>query len=135
LRERSEDISLLVDHFIRKYNKELNKSFRGATPEAIRILMNYKWRGNIRELENVIERGLILATPPLLKPENLPSNLLNESDGLHIKDKDNLKKAVQMFEKRHIQWVIENAHHDKQKAADSLGVSLATLYRKIEEKN
>jgi len=135
LRERSEDISLLVDHFIRKYNKELNKSFRGATPEAIRILMNYKWRGNIRELENVIERGLILATPPLLKPENLPSNLLNESDGLHIKDKDNLKKAVQMFEKRHIQWVIENAHHDKQKAADSLGVSLATLYRKLEEKN
>ena len=135
LRERSEDIPLLVDHFIRKYNKELNKTFRGATPEATRILMNYKWRGNIRELENVIERGLILADPPLLKPENLPSNLLDESDGLHVKDKDNLKKAVQNFERRHIQWVIEMTQQDKQKAADSLGISLATLYRKMEGKN
>jgi len=135
LRERSEDVPLLVDHFIRKYNKELNRNFRGAAPEIIRILMNYKWRGNIRELENVIERSMIMGTPPLLKPENLPGNLLDESNGLNGKDKDNLRNAVRVFEKRHIQWVLEKVHDDKNKAADILGISIATLYRKLEEKN
>ncbi|MEK6777020.1 MAG: sigma-54 dependent transcriptional regulator [bacterium] len=135
LRERSEDVPLLADHFIRKYNKELNRNFRGAAPETIRILMDYKWRGNIRELENVIERSMIMGTPPLLEPENLPSNLIDEINGLNAKDKENLKNAVHLFEKRHIHWVLENAHDDKNKAADILGISLATLYRKLEDKN
>ena len=132
LRERTEDIPLLVDHFLRKYNKELNKNYRGATPEALRILMNYSWRGNVRELENVIERGMILGSPPYLRPENLPSNLLDEAGGADAAAED-LRKAVRNFERRHIQWVLEKAGYDKQRAARALGISLATLYRKLEE--
>lgn len=133
LRERSEDIPLLVDHFIGKYNKDLGKNFSGAAPEAVQILMNYSWRGNIRELENVIERGMILGNPPHLMPKDLPSNLID--DGYERKVKDNLKSSLRLFEKRHINWILEKNHYDKHKTAEDLGISLATLYRKLEEKN
>lgn len=133
LRERTEDIPLLMEYFLRKYNKELKKNFEGATPETVRILMRYRWSGNVRELENVIERGMILGTPPLLEPENLPPNLIHESAGGDAERQESLKDAVRVYEQRHIRWVLEKTDHDKQKAADLLGISLATLYRKLEE--
>ncbi len=135
LRDRSEDIPLLVDHFIGKYNRELNKDFRGVTDHALRILMKHPWRGNIRELENVIERGVVLGTPPFLGPEDLPFHLSDDDEGSSGADRDNLNAALRSFERRHIQSILQKTHHDKSKAAKLLGISLATLYRKLERRD
>jgi len=77
LRERTEDIPLLVQHFIEKYNKENGKFVKGATDETMELLMKYRWPGNVRELENVIERGVVLAdaNEDLITPDLLPSML------------------------------------------------------------
>jgi len=134
LRERIDDLPLLVHHFIGKYNRELNRRFRDASPEVLRILAGYRWRGNIRELENVIERGMILGRPPMLQPEDLPPNLLGGSDRSGAVAKENLKGALRVYEKMHIEGVLERFGNNKQKAAERLGISLATLYRKLEQK-
>lgn len=135
LRERTEDIPLLVEHFIRKYNRELNKDFSGATSATMQILMQYPWKGNIRELENVIERGMILGTAPRLRPEDLPAGLIDGGSGAAEKYSDNLKAALRNFEQRHIKAVLEKTGQSKQIAASRLGVSLATLYRKLEKES
>jgi len=134
LRERIDDLPLLVRHFIRKYNRQLNRRFRDAAPEVLRILAAYRWKGNIRELENVIERGMILGTPPTLQPEDLPPNLLEGSDHCKAVAKEDLKRALRIYERMHIEGVLERSGYDKQKAAERLGISLATLYRKLEPK-
>ena len=75
LRERREDVPLLVDHFIRKYNREFGKGVRGISTEALPILLNYRWPGNVRELENIIERSLALSSGPVIHLKDLPLDL------------------------------------------------------------
>ncbi len=77
LRERKEDIPLLVDHFLQRYNAENGKQLKSASQEAMQMLMNYHWPGNVRELENAIERAVVLAEPDAewLTPDLLPSAL------------------------------------------------------------
>src|SRR5205814_2011056 len=76
LRERPEDIPLLIDYLVRKHNPELKKSFRGVEAEAVRILMSLPWKGNVRELDNVIEHTMILANGDWITVEDLPRPLL-----------------------------------------------------------
>jgi DNA-binding NtrC family response regulator len=72
LRKRREDIPLLINHFIDIYNKVLNKSIMGCNDEALNIMINYDWPGNIRELRNIIERAVLLSEGELIKPSDLP---------------------------------------------------------------
>ncbi len=133
LNERREDIPLLVDHFIKKYNKELKRNILGTDNETMRILMNYPYKGGIRELENVIERALILCEGAYITKQDLPPNMIGEEFDEGMPDR--LKDAVAAFEKRHIINVLKRTDNDKEKAAKILDISLSSLYRKMDELN
>ena len=84
LRERKEDIPLLVHHFINKYSESMNKNVVGITPKALDALMNYRWYGNVRELENTIERAVVLTDRENIELENLPIEIQNFQDQIQL---------------------------------------------------
>jgi transcriptional regulator with PAS, ATPase and Fis domain len=132
LRERPEDIPLLIDHFIRRHNPELKKNFSGIEPDALRVLMSLPWKGNVRELDNVIEHTMILAEGDRIKLSDLPGSIVASSQN-HPAFTFNLKEALRQFEKQHILRALEQAGQDRREAAKLLDISLSSLYRKIEE--
>jgi transcriptional regulator with PAS, ATPase and Fis domain len=132
LRERPEDIPLLVEHLIEKHNPELKRHFRGAEPAVIQALMSLPWKGNVRELDNVIEHTMILADGDWIKLEDLPRSLLGGKEAVPAYT-PNLKEALKQFEKQHIERVLEQVGQDRKEAARLLDISLSSLYRKIEE--
>ena len=131
LRERREDIPPLIEHFVRLHNRELKKGFKGVDSAIMKVLMSLPWKGNVRELDNVIERAMILGEGEWIGLDSLPRALKPE-DGIPIAG-DDLREALRAYEKAHIQAVLGKAEHDKKVAAEMLGVSLSSLYRKIEE--
>jgi len=132
LRERPEDIPLLVDHFIKRHNPELKKNYEGIDEEAVRILMSLPWKGNVRELDNVIEHTMILAEGDRITVKDLPAAIVVSSQG-NPAFTFNLKDALRQFEKQHILRALEQAGQDRKEAATLLDISLSSLYRKIEE--
>ncbi len=133
LNERREDIPLLVEHFIRKYNTELNRNVINADNETMRILMNYPYKGGIRELENVIERALILSEGEYITKKDLPPNMVDVEYAAPTSDR--LKDAVAAFEREHIAHVLKKYNNNKEEAARVLDISLSSLYRKMDELN
>jgi len=133
LRERREDIPVLVQHFIHKFSKELKKGVSGVSEEALKIFLNYSWPGNVRELENVIQRAITLSQHELILPEDLPATVIQ------TKDKKLVEKALEenftldQLEKEYIKRVLIEAGGNKSKAAERLGLDRKTLYRKLEE--
>ena len=132
LRERPEDIPLLVDYFIKRHNPELKKNFLGIDDDAVRLLMSLPWKGNVRELDNVIEHTMILADGERIALSDLPSSVVEGSAGRHSFT-FNLRDALNQFEKQHIMRVLEQTNQDRKEAAKLLDISLSSLYRKIEE--
>ncbi|HVM97649.1 MAG TPA: sigma-54 dependent transcriptional regulator, partial [Candidatus Acidoferrales bacterium] len=132
LRERREDIPPLVDHFIHMHNRELKKSFRGTDSATLKLLMSLPWKGNVRELDNVIEHAMILGSGEWITVRDLPRALQQET-GMPAPAGDNLRDALRAYEKAHIQAVLARVEQDKKVAANRLGVSLSSLYRKMEE--
>jgi transcriptional regulator with PAS, ATPase and Fis domain len=132
LRERPEDIPLLVDHFIRHHNPELKRNFQGIDEEALRVLMALPWKGNVRELDNVIEHTMILAEGDRITLQDLPAAIVASSRG-NAAFTFNLKDALRQFEKQHILRALEQTGQDRREAAKLLDISLSSLYRKIEE--
>jgi len=132
LHERPEDIPLLVAHLIQKHNPELNRNFTGADDEVIRTLMALPWKGNVRELDNVIEHTMILAEGERITLKDLPASVVaaHESGPAFTY---NLREATRQFEKQHILRVLDQAGQDRKEAAKLLDISLSSLYRKIEE--
>ena len=131
LRERPEDIPLLVDYLIRKHNPELKKDFKGADEDVVRALMSLPWKGNVRELDNVIEHTMILAEGERITLQDLPTPIVSASSAAPFTY--NLKEATRQFEKRHIIRVLHQVAQDRKEAARLLDISLSSLYRKIEE--
>jgi transcriptional regulator with PAS, ATPase and Fis domain len=132
LKDRPEDIPLLVDHLIKKHNPELKKNFKGADAEVLRVLMSLPWKGNVRELDNVIEHTMILAEGDMIACKDLPAAVTEssmENPGFTLC----LKDALKNFEKQHIVRVLEQVGQDRREAAKLLDISLSSLYRKIEE--
>ncbi|RMD97169.1 MAG: sigma-54-dependent Fis family transcriptional regulator, partial [Calditrichaeota bacterium] len=131
LRERRDDIPLLIDHFIQRFNFELNKNVRNVSPEVLQLFLSYQWKGNVRELENVIERAMILCDGDTIRQEHLPQNFLS----LEFKPlpKQGLKEAVMEFERVQILRALEMLKGDKKAAASLLGLSISSLYRKMSE--
>ena len=132
LNERPEDIPLLVDHLMKKHNPELKRNFIGADDEVIRILMSLPWKGNVRELDNVIEHTMILAESDRITLKDLPGSIVASSQN-HPAFTYNLKDALRQFEKQHILRVLDQVGQDRKEAAKLLDISLSSLYRKIEE--
>jgi len=132
LRERPEDIPLLVEHLIQKHNPELKKNFRGADGAVIRTLMSLPWKGNVRELDNVIEHTMILAEGDWIALEHLP-RAITEGKDTPPPFTYELKEALRQYERQHIRRVLEEVGQDRKEAARLLDISLSSLYRKIEE--
>jgi transcriptional regulator with PAS, ATPase and Fis domain len=132
LRERPEDIPLLIEHLVRKHNPELNKHFKGVDAEAQRILMSLPWKGNVRELDNVIEHTMILADGDWITAKDLPTALIGAAE-TKAPFTPALKEAMRQYERQHILRVLEQAGQDRKEAARLLDISLSSLYRKLEE--
>jgi transcriptional regulator with PAS, ATPase and Fis domain len=132
LSERPEDIPLLVEHFIKRHNPELKRNFQGIDEDAMRVLMSLQWKGNVRELDNVIEHTMILAEGERITLRDLPSSIVASSQ-TNPAFTFSLKDALRQFEKQHILRALEQAGQDRKEAARLLDISLSSLYRKIEE--
>jgi two-component system response regulator AtoC len=132
LRERREDLPPLVEHFVHLHNRELKRSFKGVDGATMKILLASPWKGNVRELDNVIEHAMILGEGDWITPADLP-RALTGGDGPAAVVSDDLREAMRVYERAHITAILAKAERDKKRAADLLGVSLSSLYRKIEE--
>ena len=132
LRDRREDIPLLVEHLVRRHNQEMKKVYKGADNATMKLLMSLPWKGNVRELDNVLERAMILGDGEWVSPADLPRWEMPEGSPV-IPLSDNLKEAVQAYEKSHIETVLKKTNGDKKSAAELLGLSLSSLYRKLDE--
>lgn len=135
LRERKEDIPLLVNHFIRKYSQKFSKRIRGITKEALAALEKYSWPGNVRELENVIERAVVLEEGELITPSSLPEKIFEEGSVPveELKEGFNLQQHIDSLIKNYIRLAYEKAGGNKKRAAQLLGLSYRS-YRHYWEK-
>jgi len=133
LKEREEDIPLLADHFLDKYRKEMNKSIKGISNDAMRALLNHEWRGEVRELENTIERSVIFCNSDFINPDHLPPSFRSYNETAEFPLSGSLEEAVQKFEKDTILNALERNENSKEKTAQALQVGLSTLYRKMKE--
>lgn len=131
LRERKEDIPLLVEHFIKKYNSEMGKHCAGVSDDVLRLFMNYDWKGNIREMQNVIERAIIFSENDLIQISDI--GLLGTHTGALRGENENLRTAVQAYEKEHICRILNKYSWNRMDAAKALNIGLSSLYRKIDE--
>lgn len=130
LRERKEDIDVLVRHFVDVYSRENNRKVSGITPEAMEVLLKYPWPGNIRELRNVIERAVVLSGSERIDVSELPERLKMAKDG---KLGQTLRTKLEYYEEKVIRDALQNHGWNKEDAARELDVDLATLYRKIKK--
>ena len=144
LRERKGDIPLLVNHFIKKFGEMHNKPEISITPETLKILEHYPWPGNVRELQNLIESLVIFSTDNIIKPQNLPDELIEKSnfkvnlpqnplpdlsDSVIIK----LGQTLEEVEKMIILKTLEKFNGNKTHTAKVLGIGLRTLHRKLKD--
>ncbi|MBP7217230.1 MAG: sigma-54-dependent Fis family transcriptional regulator [Candidatus Omnitrophica bacterium] len=133
LRDRKEDIPLLVKDFIKKHAPQANKKISSVSDEALQMLCAYHWPGNIRELENVIERATILSKGSVITPVDLPEFLqANIQEGAAgCVTKLNLKDALKSPERDLIVKALDSAAGNRNKAAEILGINRTTLYKKM----
>lgn len=138
LRQRREDIPLLVQFFLKKYAEENDRPVRRITPEALRPLMSYSWPGNVRELENVIERAVVLSSGSDITIDLLPDNLLGRGSSFTLHDPPtdaSLFEIVEDVEKRIISDMLEKCNWNQTEAAERFKVPLSTLNQKIRRLN
>jgi DNA-binding NtrC family response regulator len=126
LRERKSDIPLLAQHFLKKYSILMKKPIDSFSPEAMDLLVKYNWPGNIRELENAVERAMVVGKPTQVMPENLPFQL---SEAKKIPTTESLADV----EKNHIIYILDKTGWNISKSAEVLGIDRVTLYNKIEK--
>ncbi len=138
LKERNEDISLLSEHFINRFNRKLKKNIKDISPTAMSVLLNYSWPGNVRELENVIERAVVLTEGLMIQPDNLPPELLVKSEiqtGDDLFEGLSLKSAQRIIEKKFITKALAETGGNRTKAARLLEISHPSLLSKIKAYN
>ncbi len=132
LRERKMDIPLLAQEFVIKHSARINKKVTGISDKAMSILMKYNWPGNIRELENVIERATIFAQGPVIFPEDFPEFFTNHKGRSDLnEDGQKLKEALKNPEKDLILKALESVEWNRNEAAKALGINRTTLYKKM----
>ncbi|MEW6739774.1 MAG: sigma-54 dependent transcriptional regulator [Nitrospirota bacterium] len=130
LKERKDDIEMLARHFADKFSEEHKKNIKGIDRQALSILLEYSWPGNIRELGNVIERAVVLTDGDYIIPENLPDKLKKVE---HEAQPSTLKTYLGDYEKNLILRLYNAHNRNKEETAMALGIDLATLYRKLKK--
>jgi DNA-binding NtrC family response regulator len=134
LRERRDDLPLLIQAFLQEFNGRNRKTIAGVDPAAFRILEGYAWPGNVRELRNVIERATILAPGPLIEVKHLPEAVKAAAGGAAGEQPSVSLEAgvtVEEAERRLIELTLAHTHDNKTRAAEILGISLKTLHNKL----
>ena len=136
LRERREDILLLTDHFIEKISRKMGKEITAISEEAKALLMRYSFPGNIRELENMLERAIALIKGTVIQAQDLPDEICGRTNPVtmicdKIRGTKPLSQTVSLFEKEYIQSVLEKTKGKKGQAAEILGISRKSLWEKI----
>jgi two-component system response regulator HydG len=133
LRDRKEDIPLLVDFLIKKFAGKINQPLKKVDSEGIKLLMNHSWPGNIRELENLVERLFVISTGELIEPELIAVHLSNISPSGDSYGNLQLEDAVYAFEKNLVIQAMKKSNGIKNRAAKLLGISTSVLYYKLEK--
>jgi two-component system response regulator AtoC len=136
LRERREDIPLLIDHFIARNNIRLSTQIRGLSPDARKLLMEYSWPGNVRELENTIERALVLCETDLIMVDDLPDRIKEAHDPVQVQlasGELSIKKTTRAIEAILIRRALEKTKGNRTRAADVLEISHRALLYKIKD--
>jgi DNA-binding NtrC family response regulator len=149
LRERTEDIHILVYHFLDRYKEKTGRFVSGISKDAMRALVNYDWPGNVRELENAVERAVIIAAGRQIEISDLPEAVSRSAfeasaharlerasaarEGSSIGIEIDLPSTMDEIEKQVIQATLDYADGDKTRAARLLNIGRRTLYRKIDE--
>jgi two-component system nitrogen regulation response regulator GlnG len=149
LRERGDDIAILLEYCLRRFNRELGKNVRGFSPDALQVLLDYSWPGNVRELESTVRRCLLQSTGPLILREFLPPLLMHTEDAIHPAHTEcgNLAslldqalrrpsghiyaEALQEMEKYVLTRVLRHTHGVQSQAARMLGITRTSLRRKL----
>jgi DNA-binding NtrC family response regulator len=132
LRDRPEDIPLLVARFIEEFNAQNNRSVQGLSPEAEMALMRHSWPGNVRELRNAMHRAVVLAGGGMILPEHLPPTILGSEARVASRAAETRKVVpLRDMEREMIVRALEEANYHKPQAAALLGISLKTLYNKL----
>jgi DNA-binding NtrC family response regulator len=129
LRERLDDIPELVEFFLARHTRTVGKRVSGVSSETMRLLMSARWKGNVRQLDNAIERAVIMCEGTQIEPRDLPSDLLGVGQ---LPATDDLRSALRHYERLHITRVLRQ-WPDKREAAKRLRLGLSSLYRKIED--
>ena len=138
LRQRKEDIPLLVNFFLRKYSEENQRPLRFMTPEGLRPLMNYSWPGNVRELENVIERAVVLSSTTDIGPELLPDHIIGRGGLVPLietRSDASLFELVEECERQIIVDMLEKCGWNQTETAERFRIPLSTLNQKIKRLN
>ena len=134
LRERRDDIPLLVDFFLKRYAKKNNRNLKGFTPKAMDLLMRYDWPGNIRELENVVERSVIMMRGDFITPEEFPGALKSLDPEYEQISAEMLSgKSLKEMEKAMIMRTLQETDGNRTRAAEILGISRRNLQLKLKE--
>ncbi len=133
LKERKEDIPLLVERFINRINRLRGKSIKGMDQESLQFLLSHDFPGNIRELENIVERAFVLCSNEIIKPEHLPTELLPEN--FQARDQKTLENARETSEAQSIRAALKRNDFNRLATARELGIHKSTLFRKINRFN
>lgn len=138
LKERKYDIPLLIDYMIKDYSRKLDKYVIGIDEEALRVMINYEWPGNIRQLQNIIEYSINMSTSQFITVDVIPQKVKGMQSSEEIKENNEDVKTLDELERNEIQKALEkykDFKKDKELVAKALGISRATLYRKLEKYN
>jgi DNA-binding NtrC family response regulator len=161
LRDRSNDLEMLIDHFLKRFNSQLSKNVTSISPQALKLLKNYSWPGNIRELQTAIRRAMLMATGPTIVPEALPKEIVDNLpaapnghagssaavssvdgavdlrqfvDGLTASGSENLyQETLQMMERYLVARVLRETHGNQSQAARRLGITRGSLRNKMRD--
>jgi transcriptional regulator with PAS, ATPase and Fis domain len=133
LRDRGADVIALARRFVARFAEQMGRRVQGLTPDVARQLMSFPWPGNVRQLENVIERAVALARFELIRLEDLPDDVRSCSVRVPTTETPSSElPTLEEFETRYIHQVLQIAHGNKTQAAEILGIDRRTLYRRLE---
>jgi transcriptional regulator with PAS, ATPase and Fis domain len=131
LKDRKEDIPLLVNHFVSRFNSIQNKSISGVSHEVMALLMAHDFPGNIRELENIIEHTFVICPGDLITPACLPEDFMSGRSSPGNEESAGMEKVVQAVESQTIIEALKRNNYNRVAAARDLGIHKSTLFRKI----
>ena len=131
LRDRRDDLVMLIDHFLQEMATERNSTAKALSSEALDAVMVYDWPGNVRELQNALEHAVVLTKAALIEPAALPERITRRRREPLVAERSSPNPSLEVIERAYIMWVLQAEGGNKTRAAEVLGIDPSTLYRKL----